>query len=314
MIEFATVENYPLVQEIWRDCFGDNKEFTDFIFSRLIRPDHVLTWNSDEGKPVAMLCFQPCELRTCQKNHDAVYVFGVATLPEWRKRGISTALLQELQNQAFRRKIAASVLVPAGEDLFRFYGNQGYKTAFYAQKLIYTEKEIPIQTRNCSLSPLSLDQWVAMRDCHYRESSLFLRWSRDYLEYIVSETQALGGDLFEIKCEDRQGFVVCYPYKEKLIVKELALDAACIGDVIASLHEKFVRQEYHIHLPSDMELRKLPHPGQVTPFAMVKWHDPEQEKAVTAKEISSNGSNPYIAHVLDGPTLGAALNFEDHRT
>ena len=304
---FATDETYPLVQQIWRDCFGDNEEYTSFLFKRLLDPDHVLIWSDNEEKPVAILCFHPCELQTPSEKHDAVYVFGVATLPSRRNQGISTALLRELQKLALDRGIAASVLVPAGEKLFRFYANQGYETAFSVQKRIYTKEEVSDPPKkSCRLSPLTWDSWIAMRNRHYHNRSLFLRWNRHYLEYIESETRALGGGVFEIfhddETEETSGFVVCYPYREKLIVKELAADAIHVDGVLAALHEMFDRQEYHLHLPCDMPPIR---PEQGAPFAMIKWYDPNRKKTAT---MQSGFEAPYIAHVLDGPTLGAPLN------
>ena len=300
MIDFISPEKYFNAKHIWMTCFGDNDEYTDFIFSRLITPDKVLAFSNPDGQVVGMLCLQPFTLQTLSGTADVVYIFGVATLPQWRGKGIASQLLRETQNRMSASDVVAAVLVPAGEKMFPFYEKHGFQTAFSVQKKTYTVDDLPRNPKTCVLKPAILESLIDIRNRHFGDRTLFVSWNTDYLKYIGQETRALDGDVFTVNCEDASGYVVCYPYKDLLIIKELTLPAKYVADVVAALHIRFGKEGYRLHLP-DGTLENFPECN--ASFAMLKWYDSAAEKQL----CNEKGEASYIAHVLDGPTLGVAL-------
>lgn len=293
---------YSEAQDIWTTCFGDTKQYAGFLFEHLLNPDYVMTYSTEEGKPVSMLCFHPFTLTTPGRNFKAVYIFGVATLPQWRKRGLSTSLFVEAENRFKEREIEASVLVPASDRLFDFYARLGYETAFSAKKTCYLARDISRHSStDCLITPASLESWIRQRNEFFDDRTLFVKWDEEYLAYIERETLALGGHVWLISCGNQQGHVVCYPYKETVIVKEMTVHDDLIEHVITALHQKYDANEYRLHLPSDASEFIA---GDITPFAMVKWY----AKGESEFSGQSGSKNAYIAHVLDGPTLGVPLN------
>ena len=300
MIDYISQDKYSAAKRIWMVCFGDNNDYTDFIFSRLISPSKVLAYTDSDGQISAMLCLQPFTMVSPAGNADAVYIFGVATLPQWRKQGIASQLLRETQKRMLDSGVAVAALVPAGEKMFPFYEKQGFETTFFVQKKLYTTKDLPTNPRPCELKLIALDEMLDMRNHYYGGRTFFARWSYEYVKYIGLETQALGGEILAINCENASGYVVCYPYKDSLIIKELTVSGNIVGDVVAALHTRFGKAGSRLHLPADTFDAGS---QSNVPFAMLKWYDP----AVKDRLSGGKGGSPYIAHVLDGPTLGVSL-------
>lgn len=308
-IDYARPGQFAKVQEIWRTCFGDNEQYTDFLFGRLVRPEDVLTCSVEEKREetvVAILCFLPFVLTTPRGNADGAYLFGVATLPDWRGRGFSTALLREIRRRLVRRGVALAVLVPAGEKLFDFYRKRGYETAFSAKKAVLAADDVPATSGNCRLIPTTPTRLAAIRNTFFADRRRFVRWGDRYLAYVDAEARALGGGSFTISFGDETAegpeteCCVAYPYKDALIVKELAVRDDRIGDVSAALRDLYGNREIRFHLPADTS---EPVAGSVSPFAMMEWFD----ETVRTQIETDKGLAPYLAHALDGPTLGVPL-------
>ena len=74
-----------------------------------------------------MLTMLPAQLQTHRGNLSCRYVYAVATLQSFRRRGISTGLLDAAHAWMRQHGIAASVLAPADRDLINFYQKRGYQ-------------------------------------------------------------------------------------------------------------------------------------------------------------------------------------------
>lgn len=290
MIQFATADMEPALKHIWNICFGDPADYVNFLFEHLLRPERVLV-DTVGGKPVAMLCIEPATLTMRAGNADAAYIFGVATLPEWQGGGRSTALLEQCHLHLAQDGFALSILVPAGERLFRFYGKRGYETAFEIAKLDLAAWEIPAAMQPCALSPVKLDDMNAVRAEIYADRAQFVRWSREYLSYIGGECTLLGGEVLRTLCDGESGYAVCYRQGSEVVVKELAVGDAQMNDVMAALHARFAAERYRFYLPADTPDTA----NKVLPFAMVRWYDKEKQNVL----MPAVGRAGWIAHVLD---------------
>lgn len=290
MTGFATAESYPALRDLWAQCFGDDQKYVDFIFRRLLSPENILTAVED-GAPRAMLCLQPFTLSAPGGEADACYIFGVATHPEYRGRGLSTSLLEEAHCQITGRGMALSALVPSGEELFGFYGKRGYQTAFEMRKIVYRAEELKENPKPCKLSPVAFGAIATLRNSFYADRP-FARWDVDYLRYIGGECRMLGGDVLMLSVMAHTGFAVCYPAGDAIVIKELAMPPNLLDDAVAALHAHYGAKSYLVCLPADIEAS---HPNQVLPFAMVRWYDKGKQELLG----DPSGKSPFIAHVLD---------------
>lgn len=79
---------------IWRYCFGDSEAFTGWFFSERFLPEYCAVWE-DDGRLVCAAHSLPVHLRVRGTILPAAVIAGVATLPEYRGRGIMRAMLTE---------------------------------------------------------------------------------------------------------------------------------------------------------------------------------------------------------------------------
>ena len=112
------------LKKLWLSCFDDSEEAAELFFERNKNTYHAYTAILD-GKIVSALYLIDCRLG----GESAHYLCGAATLPEYRKRGIMSALIEYSLNDAKSRGDRFSVLLPANVGLYRYYSTLGYRTS-----------------------------------------------------------------------------------------------------------------------------------------------------------------------------------------
>lgn len=110
-------------RQLWQLCFpSDERTFIDHFLLHYYRRERMLT-QEREGKMVAMahlLDFASDEGRMS-------YLFGVATDPEWRGKGLATVLIEEAKKRAAAAGNWAVVLIAASPSLRSFYAERGFR-------------------------------------------------------------------------------------------------------------------------------------------------------------------------------------------
>ena len=111
----------PLLQSLWLTCFHEKENAAVLFFNRNLSDTHGYV-AEENGALIAAVYLIDCTL--CGKP--AHYLCGAATLPDCRGRGVMHALLAFALDDAKKRGDAYSVLLPADDGLYAFYGAQGY--------------------------------------------------------------------------------------------------------------------------------------------------------------------------------------------
>ena len=120
MIRRSQPADVPAMRGIWDACFPGDRAFADFFFKKLY--GKALVFESD-GKVTSMLHLLPFKRGD---GADVTYIYGVGTLPEYRRRGQSAALINAALSGG-----GACILIPAEPWLFGFYAKFGFKPVFY---------------------------------------------------------------------------------------------------------------------------------------------------------------------------------------
>ena len=94
----------------------------------------------------------PFTARVLGKEYKAVYVYGVATLPEARGKGYMREIFTKMED-FFGKEIDFYYLVPASENLFSMYEKLGYETAFYLKKEMHFPERNPALSYEIKESP-----------------------------------------------------------------------------------------------------------------------------------------------------------------
>ena len=110
MMRCATTADIPVFKNIWKEIFGDSDTFLNHFFSTNFHPEMSFCAEIDGVTACVMHC-RPIKIKAGKNHLSAVMVSGVATLPEYRKKGLMHKLF----------KYAISELAKQGHYLCYYY-------------------------------------------------------------------------------------------------------------------------------------------------------------------------------------------------
>ena len=127
--KFTAIRLHPdelACKELWQKVFGDEEPFIDSFLIRYYSRRRMLTAEC-EGRTAAMLHLVPFDTELGRTT----YIYGVATDPAFRGRGLAARLLGEAVRLIDERGDDAAFLIPTpGEEWLRsFYGRFGFEGA-----------------------------------------------------------------------------------------------------------------------------------------------------------------------------------------
>ena len=142
-VVFANVFDFPAIQEIWQACFGDEEEYIQFYLNHRFETENMLVIHED-GKPVSMASFFPAELMVGEERVPVLYVYAVATLPKYQKKGYAAQIL-EYAKKKYNRPL---VLQPAEASLEAYYEKLGFESFFEKESIDFEKKGIAFEKEN----------------------------------------------------------------------------------------------------------------------------------------------------------------------
>lgn len=118
------------LKNLWKVCFGDTDDFIGHFFEDLYDEKNTL-FIKDGGKIVSALYMLPYKMHLGERDIDIYHVAGVATLPEYRNRGLVNSLLKDADSVMAARGASLAILKP-----FRvsFYEKAGYNVSHYIEE------------------------------------------------------------------------------------------------------------------------------------------------------------------------------------
>lgn len=124
-VVFALASEKEQITEIWQKCFGDTREEITYYFETYFTEQNMLVIHED-GKVAAMASFLPAELCWKENCFPARYVYAVATLPEYRRKGYAAKILNYAKEK-YRMPLA---LQPESDTLKEYYKKLGFIDGF----------------------------------------------------------------------------------------------------------------------------------------------------------------------------------------
>ncbi|HAN43970.1 MAG TPA: hypothetical protein DCP97_01125 [Ruminococcaceae bacterium] len=292
MISFAdnSVEND--LKRLWRECFGADDKYLNMYFGTRYRHENTLVYLVNQ-RAAAMLTMLPICLAANNKEYSARYIFAVATLSEYRGRGLSTQLLKFADDYMSSNNIAAAVLAPANASLFGFYRQRGYSTLFNIKQVTVNCSEI-----NCGCcddilaGDISAQQYAKLRDASFADASIYAKWDVQQLEYIKTELELFGGGFFSFK---KGAYIACAALEnnnETVKIKEIITDGKItVEEILACICKMFAPQKLVVNM---RQSSGTIFSSEILPYAMIKWYNNIELPTV------ENGENkPYISLVSD---------------
>lgn len=126
MIRHAQPGDTLRLSEIWTEVFGNEENFVEDFFEHAFSGKEALCY-VEEGEAVAMLFMLPCQLLSENgKTEKAYYFYALATLEQYRGKGIMGRLIRHAQKEISQEGIRTIFLMPASESLISYYERFGF--------------------------------------------------------------------------------------------------------------------------------------------------------------------------------------------
>lgn len=207
----------PALKKIWRECFGDDEKYIDMYFDGRFKKGRCPVY-TEGGVPCAMLVIYDGKIMRGGKYENAFYIYGVATLGAYRKRGISTCLLEYAQQLAAEEN-AVCTLAPATRELIEFYKKRGYTESFCVR---YAQWNTEAGETEIAVLPINAAEYKLLRDRRFARDGYFA-WDTDIIGYALAENAFCGGNACKILIGAQEYAVMYYVNGGTLNVQETTL-------------------------------------------------------------------------------------------
>ena len=132
------------MKELWKDTFHDSDRYVDLVFDNYYSLENTFVRYHENRLIASLLCvdyeFQILTKKGKRELFKGVYLCGLATRPEWRRKGIMGKLMEEAEHSAKERGIDFAFLIPADNHLREYYGCKGYQTASWRESSTYRKR------------------------------------------------------------------------------------------------------------------------------------------------------------------------------
>ena len=179
MIDFATEKDYLEIIPVWQSGFDDDAEdVAEFLAGTSGFCDR-LVWREDE-KIVAEMNIIHCNLSVEGEKESAAYFYALATLPEYRGRGIMSSMIRFALDKFAADGVSYAMIVPAEESLVSYYQRFGFEAVCGAKIADIPSESIfdfPVET-----AKLTPDRLKELRDNRRGNNAVF---SVEYIEFAI---------------------------------------------------------------------------------------------------------------------------------
>lgn len=114
-------DQIPALRQLWKDAFGDEDDFLDIFYGVAFAPERCRCILEGDRIAAALYWFD-CECDGAK----LAYLYGVATAPDCRGRGLCRALMADTARHLEAEGYQGIVLVPQKPGLIRMYAGMGY--------------------------------------------------------------------------------------------------------------------------------------------------------------------------------------------
>jgi predicted N-acetyltransferase YhbS len=295
MITFAGPAMLDDLAALRRVCFDEDEAYSGFYFSKRFTPDNTLVY-VEQGRAVASLTLLPVTIVTPVRNFQAAYVYAVATLPGFRRRGIASALLEHAETVLRARGGEALLLVPASAELRDYYARYGYCPCSGRREVVLEIDAIAgcdAQAHRVDVGPLEATELLRLRNAAYAPGGYFVQWDEAALCYAIEECYFCGGFTRLLRADTEEGFFMAYPKYGGVVIKESMLTERLFPYALQLIRKYFEHAKHvYFYLPQHAIPGNLPAgDGETEPFAMLKCLIPAAQPAAAAI--------PYFGLALD---------------
>ena len=195
-IRKSVPEDIPKIIDLWKDSFGDSKEYVEFFIKHRFCADFTAILDID-GEIAGMAHLLPC---TVYPNKKAMYLYAVCIRKDFRNRGyfkfLVTNILKETKKLGF-----INLCVPV-EDLAEVYRKFGLEYKYTAKDYVFYKNENLNQSIDQNVESASIDDFL-----NFFEMNGGVNWDRFAIEYAFLENELTGGKELKINLNGKE-----YPF------------------------------------------------------------------------------------------------------
>ncbi len=256
------------IEKIWETCFGDEKEYIRFYMEHRMTEENMLVIHED-GKAVSMASFLPVRYLCEGEYVEARYVYAVATLPEYRGRGLAKRILM-FAHEHYGQPL---ILAPAEESLMHYYETLGFRKAFPDTRAWMKDTLAALEwTENVDVTdmikPLTTQEYVQIRDEKCAKEG-YVRWDENAVRYAIELCEHYGGGAGAVESAEGERDILMYEKDDDtLVILETSLGTRALQELLPHLLKEtgtsrasYGQMPGMIWLPEAMEKTKISEQG-----------------------------------------------------
>lgn len=124
------------MMRLWKENFHDSDDYINLVFNTYFSPEMV-EYEERDGKIISALLAVPYTFGNAHHNLHGLYLCGLSTDKDYRRKGIMGSVLERFINRVDRSRYAFVFLIPADSGLQKYYHDRGFVNAFYRLPLHY---------------------------------------------------------------------------------------------------------------------------------------------------------------------------------
>ncbi|WP_243350155.1 GNAT family N-acetyltransferase [Parabacteroides sp. FAFU027] len=218
VIRNAIPNDYESLKALWLVAFSDEESYIESFLRNKWMGDNCLVVE-EEGRLVSMLFLLHAEIITDGKHSPAWYIYACATATDFRGMGFMKMLLDEAYREAVSQSVFALLLVPASDDLFRYYEKASFHRLY--KKPLSTNENLNYNNYT-QISGPQIDRILVRRDTILNRE-LDVCWDLEHLIF------ATGGAVSSYLTKD--GYLIEEVYNnERRIIEQLPEMLEAISD------------------------------------------------------------------------------------
>ena len=157
-------EDLPALKALWKIAFGDSDKYIDGFFERFLTSEDACVVAVSDDRVVSAMYILPAYTFPYRKKHlSAGYTYALATLPEYRGRGIGGAVYQAADKRA-KQCADLSCVLPAEEPLYPFYEKLSGARPFGGIREAHFTREELAPFEPCMSARISVEIYAGIRE------------------------------------------------------------------------------------------------------------------------------------------------------
>lgn len=248
-IRWATPADEDRIRELWDICFDDPKDWTDWFFSERFSPENTLCLLRD-GEIVAdmQVYFYPYKIRNSVFNSACLH--GVATHPNWRKKGLMGELMCVLMSQLAAAGVPIMFHTPVRAE--QYYSYNHFETA---KRNVFASEAHGQAANDFRLETFEFSALRHIYKSFLTSYSGMVERDERLMEMRIRDVLSDGG--FIVTC--RNAYALCHEFEEKLVADELCFcDSDSLSELIQTLRNRGKSIEFtlpeNVKPPNDAKL------------------------------------------------------------